>query len=183
MPTGLYNRIEGIRIKALRLGRKFYIPPTPCIRCQTTKRFSSNGKCVICLRRYLKSSLCKQQRKMEYAKYKDRVLQVRAKHYQENRKSILAKQKAYGRKNPHVKEKYERERAIAFKRQTPKWANLTTIEKFYFNCPEGMTVDHKIPLRGKLVSGLHIRNNLRYLTNSENASKGNRFVPMTIYAK
>ena len=36
-------------------------------------------------------------------------------------------------------------------------------------------VDHVIPLRGKLVSGLHVAGNLRIITRTENARKRNKF--------
>lgn len=55
----------------------------------------------------------------------------------------------------------------------PLWANKDKIQEFYMNRPEGYEVDHIIPLKGKLVSGLHVHENLQYLTVSENRSKGN----------
>lgn len=55
----------------------------------------------------------------------------------------------------------------------PAWANLEEIKQFYYNCPVGYHVDHIIPLQGKYVCGLHILNNLQYLTASENCSKSN----------
>lgn len=36
-------------------------------------------------------------------------------------------------------------------------------------------VDHVLPLQGKLVSGLHVHNNLQVLPGIENTRKGNRF--------
>lgn len=61
--------------------------------------------------------------------------------------------------------------------QTPKWANLSEIEYFYSNRPEGYHVDHIIPLKGALVSGLHVIENLQYLPKEENLSKGNKYTP------
>jgi len=49
------------------------------------------------------------------------------------------------------------------------WIELRKIRKFYENCPEGMTVDHIIPV-GK--GGLHRLDNLQYLSFIENCKKG-----------
>jgi len=58
---------------------------------------------------------------------------------------------------------------------TPSWANLTKIEEIYLNCPEGFHVDHIIPLNGVNICGLHVENNLQYLSAKDNCSKGNKF--------
>jgi len=60
--------------------------------------------------------------------------------------------------------------------RTPSWANLTEIEKIYIDARNsGMHVDHIIPLRGKLVSGLHVPTNLQLLLPIENMNKSNKF--------
>lgn len=59
--------------------------------------------------------------------------------------------------------------------RTPKWADLEAIKQFYIDCPKGMVVDHIIPLRGEVVSGFHVVENLQYLTLKENSKKGNKF--------
>ena len=61
------------------------------------------------------------------------------------------------------------------KQAMPKWADRKAIKEFYSNRPEGYEVDHIIPLRGELVSGLHCMENLQYLPCEENRKKSNRF--------
>lgn len=60
-------------------------------------------------------------------------------------------------------------------RAMPAWANREAIQRFYEARPEGFHVDHVIPLRGKLVSGLHVLENLQYLPGSENNKKSNSY--------
>ena len=73
----------------------------------------------------------------------------------------------------NVAKTYKR-RAAKWNR-TPKWADLKAISEFYANCPEGFHVDHIIPLRGKIVSGLHVLENLQYLPALDNYKKANKF--------
>lgn len=54
---------------------------------------------------------------------------------------------------------------------------LKAIEQVYIDRLDGHHVDHEIPLQGELVSGLHVAENLQYLTGPENMSKGNSFNP------
>jgi len=56
----------------------------------------------------------------------------------------------------------------------PKWANLEKIKEIYKNCPKGYHVDHRIPLKGINVCGLHVENNLQAIPAALNIAKGNR---------
>jgi hypothetical protein len=58
----------------------------------------------------------------------------------------------------------------------PKWANLEKIKDIYRQCGKGYHVDHRIPLQGTNVCGLHVENNLQILKAEDNISKGNRFI-------
>lgn len=86
-------------------------------------------------------------------------------------RSIAQKNKYYSDKSKQRTYHHTR------RNRTPKWADLNKIKDFYNNCPAGYAVDHIIPLKGKLVCGLHVENNLQYLTRKENSSKNNKFDP------
>ena len=62
----------------------------------------------------------------------------------------------------------------------PVWADRDKIYEIYRKCPRKMRVDHIIPLNGELVSGLHVAENLQYISEHVNNSKGNSFVPLII---
>ena len=56
------------------------------------------------------------------------------------------------------------------------WSNMEEISAFYSKCPEGYHVDHIIPLQGEVVSGLHVIENLQYLSAEDNIKKHNKFI-------
>lgn len=77
------------------------------------------------------------------------------------------------RSKVNAKSAYER----ALKKQrVPNWSDFNEIKEFYKNTPKGYHVDHIIPLNGKYVSGLHVINNLQYLSREDNIRKSNKFI-------
>lgn len=63
---------------------------------------------------------------------------------------------------------------------TPSWLNdqqQTEMKEIYNTCPETHNVDHIVPIRSKLVCGLHVPWNLQHLTIKDNSQKSNLFWP------
>lgn len=69
----------------------------------------------------------------------------------------------------------KQQQKLFIRQRTPSWSEAEKIEMVYRMCPKGMQVDHIIPLRGKLVSGLHVIENLQYLTTKANLVKSNKY--------
>ena len=74
-------------------------------------------------------------------------------------------------------------RQTRIKKATPEWADLDAIKEFYIEAQRltketgiAHEVDHIIPIRGKLVSGLHVPDNLQILTEKENQTKNAKFI-------
>jgi len=67
--------------------------------------------------------------------------------------------------------------------RTVSWADLDAIRGIYTACAalnaeygkRAYHVDHIIPLQGKLVSGLHVENNLRIILAKDNLTKSNKY--------
>ena len=102
--------------------------------------------------------------------------------------SVLAKERnrdsVYAKLNPHLYAAKTRQRKAAKLQRTPSWLSaeqIHTIEQFYWEAAEisklvgeVYTVDHIVPLQGKIVSGLHVPWNLQIMSRSENSRQGNR---------
>ena len=88
-------------------------------------------------------------------------------------KSVYAKK--WNRVHTDRKNAYTAERRACRRRACPEWVSRTDLKLVYENCPEGLVVDHIVPLKNQNVCGLHVPWNLQYLTPAENSSKGNRF--------
>lgn len=114
----------------------------------------------------------------------------KAKYYQENKEKCdqasanwAAKNRDKARqyvrnwtaRNQHRKNAAEAKRRAAKLNATPSWADLDAIAELYVKCPVGMEVDHIVPLQGKNVSGLHVLENLQYLSKKVNRQKSNLF--------
>lgn len=89
---------------------------------------------------------------------------------------------AQDEKHMAIKNAISAKRHAAQLNRTPSWADIEAIRAIYRKARDltkstGIEhhVDHIIPLQGRLVSGLHVENNLQILTGHENCRKNNRF--------
>jgi len=108
-----------------------------------------------------------------------------AKQRAEKPEVIKARKLEYARKNKHIVNAAVARRNAAKLQRTPAW--LSDFDKLKIQCvysiavmltrenKEPWHVDHKIPLQGKLVSGLHVPNNLQVMRGVENVSKKNKY--------
>lgn len=157
-----------------------------CTTCKETKQLSSFNKSK---RGYLGyTSRCREcqsaYRKEYYKKNADKARKQRKEAYLQNTEREAAYRKMYNSSTSGkaLKCATQRKREIAKKNRVPSWANLEKIKSYYnvcafFNEVNGYIkyhVDHIIPLQGKLVSGLHVENNLQVLSAKDNMRKGNR---------
>jgi len=114
--------------------------------------------------------------------------------YEANREKSIANTKAWRKAHPDICKAYSKawnkanpekntikttERRAAVKQRTMAWSDLEAIKAIYAKARHltkvtGVRheVDHYYPLRGKLVSGLHVETNLQILTSLENQIKG-----------
>lgn len=118
----------------------------------------------------LKQRRDKPENKAKKAKVDKKYWKNAPEKVRENRRNAI---RQWARNNKDKRYSALRKRLDLIKKATPKWANLDAIKAFYKNRPEGMTVDHIIPLQGKTVTGLHVLENLQYLPMSANCKKGN----------
>ena len=180
---------QGARYEAMQLGKPHYMADKPCNRGHLALRQTGSGTCTECRRlkekeRYYANPEKKRLLvKSKYQKNKEKLVLLarvlRATEPEEKRVARLENAKLKSRlwraTNPqhHLALTTAHKRIV--KQRTPAWADKQKIVEFYKNCPKGHQVDHVIPLRGELVSGFHIAENLQYLTAKENRNKSNKY--------
>lgn len=102
----------------------------------------------------------------------------------DNPERKAANDKAWAQANPLKVKLNKALRRARVRQATPCWADRTELDDVYLEALHmQMHVDHIIPLKHRLVCGLHVPENLQLLTASENARKSNKFNPETFDAR
>ena len=169
----------------------FYAKPKweckECVKSRVRKwHFENREKAAAYSREWRKKNLerAKANSKRWVAANHAHVLSRISKWQQENRD----KKSNYQRKYRQINSEYYAEKCAtrrAVKRTAmPFWANATAIQDLYRQAQElsvatGIkhNVDHIVPLRSKLVCGLHVEHNLRVIPATENFKKNNKVWP------
>lgn len=146
--------------------------------------------------RYLKKNKERYQRNIEERRREGRE------RYKNNKEAFYQTHKRWRLKNKDRANEFNREwkkqnkgkvlayiklRKLEKIKRTPPWLSKEDIKQITLLYKEASRltsetgvshhVDHIIPLRGKMVSGLHVPSNLQILRADENMSKGNTFTP------
>ena len=105
--------------------------------------------------------------------------------YQNNNKEkIIIRRSAWVKNNRHKLNAQKTKRDSVKLNATPMWANKFFIEEIYDLALRRTKatgfkwhVDHIVPLRSKIVQGLHVEHNLQVIPAVKNLHKGNRYWP------
>jgi hypothetical protein len=155
------------RKEALEQGLKWYYTGKPCKNNHVAVRLVSNFGCKTCLYKRREEYETSQK----YTEWKkENKSKVSSKYIKNNLPKVLANTRKY---------------QTAKKKRFPCWVDAKELEKIkciyqvaaMYN-KEGLekwNVDHKIPLQGENVSGLHVFTNLQLLSSSLNSSKSNNW--------
>jgi hypothetical protein len=148
-----------------------------CVECQKIEWEETNAKRAL----LPKSEASKKAGKKYYENNKE-VVKLRA--LSRSPEDITKYRKTWKKANPELVLANDKHRRTKHKQATPKWLtqeHKAQIKQFYLDAMlvskvTGVpyAVDHIVPLRGELVSGLHVPWNLAVITREENSKKSNK---------
>jgi hypothetical protein len=131
------------------------------------------------------SELVKTQKREFYLRNREALIAKGAEWQRKNPDKVAARNAKWKKANPDKVTVQTIRRLEHIKRATPAWANEFFIEEAYHLAKVRAEklggkwhVDHIIPLRGKLVCGLHVENNLQVIPAKVNLLKNAKFQPI-----
>ena len=154
------------RAAAKAAGTKFYFTGKPCKRGHMVLRYTSVGSC----------SECVSEHGRRWAEQNPTATRERSQRWAEQNPTALRERgRRWAAQNPTAtRAKNRRANIKARGFQAPPWQTAEereAVEAYCHACPLDMTVDHIVPLRHPEVVGLHVLQNLAYLTDADNKRK------------
>lgn len=170
-----------------------------CCTCKETKELSEFHKtrnlkdglakrCKTCAKEASSISYQKHKKtrtlkaKEHYHANKEHRKDINKRSYEKHKEARLAKSKEWRDNNRGLRRAYKEARLEAEVNRTPLWANMERMNGIYKLAKylskkygRDIHVDHEIPLRGNLVSGLHVEDNLQLMYAEDNLSKSNNY--------
>ena len=187
----MYSGYPTTRKEAQETKATHYFTGLPCKHGHIALR-KTKGTCMDCLkieweetnakRALLPKSEASKKAGKKYYENNKGVVKLRA----QSRKpeAIMKYRRAWQKNNPELVKADNKHRRTKHKQATPKWLtqeHKAQIKQFYLDAMlvskvTGVpyAVDHIVPLRGELVSGLHVPWNLAVITREENSKKSNK---------
>ena len=173
------------RAEAKSSGATHYFTGKPCKHGHIAPRVTA-GACIVC-----RKNEVQKPRKQSVA-----AIAAKKRYYAKNREAVIARanmrpreekrrsQQAWKAKNQDKVKLYTNTRRRRHKHATPPWVGILErkqIRELYIMAQqmtnttgERYVVDHIVPLQGGNVCGLHAPNNLRVITEHDNAVKFNK---------
>jgi len=179
---------EYVALYRLRLKEKLAAQPKEdrfCKFCKVDIKHKRSGA-TFCSREHKRMfSDAQRDYLAEYQKNKLRRQELSLKRYYVNHEKSKELQRSRQKNRLDACATYEAKRRAEKLKRTPKWLtahDAKVIDGFYSisamltrENKEPWHVDHIVPLRGKLVSGLHVPSNLQVIRGVENIGKNNRY--------
>lgn len=186
--------------EARSVGSKTYFTGRPCPKGHVCLRYASRANCAECtaivtrartarlaaayaaMREATKADRLNKRRQYErawHAAHREQMRQRAREHYRANKETYIRRAMEWGKAHPAEQMARVRRRQAAKLLRSPAWADQAAIKEIYRQAVArgpGWQVDHVLPLRGRLVSGLHVAENLQILPARINREKSNHWV-------
>ena len=162
---------------AKAMQRAYYLKNKERLLAQNKAWAKANVDSVRAAKKLRVSKLSEEVKELENAKARHR--------YHQKKQWNAERKKAYRSQHKHLTNANASKRRAALLQRIPIWQ--TEFDELKIKCiysvaamltkvnNESWTVDHIIPLQGKIVSGLHVPSNLQLMRARENEAKRNKY--------